>query len=217
MNLGMSRERQKKNQKNSAENLAIVTQPGEFFKSQIHTAIEKQKLRVDESVEHYLVTLLSRFMVSENLFATTEEGNHQEETLALLYQRAIAAENSETQQTTLRRLGDVSLYTAGFFGDRLSRKVVDVDYYIGMGRNAYSSLAQMPVASIMQRVFKELAKQFPRFVDVLAHVSEKAMPQSEKNLLRLYELWLKTGSERAEKSLTEAGIIPNTTIKNKPQ
>jgi hypothetical protein len=50
-------------------------------------------------------------------------------------------------------------------------------------------------------------------VDVLAEISDKTSPKAEKDILRLYELWIKTRSGRAAKALQEAGIVPNKTLK----
>jgi hypothetical protein len=51
------------------------------------------------------------------------------------------------------------------------------------------------------------------FVDVLAEIGSRSGNQDPKNILRQYELWLKTRSERAEKNLKDAGIIPNKGVK----
>ncbi|MBI3556501.1 MAG: hypothetical protein HY074_09585 [Deltaproteobacteria bacterium] len=154
-----------------------------------------------------------RFMSTDNLFASDEKGGKREEVLALLMGEALATTDVSVKQRSLRRLGDISLYTAGFFQDSLARKVVDVDYYIGMGRSAYGSLATTGLDLFFQKVFMDLSQHFHRFVDVLCEVSESSGTKDPKNILRLYELWLKTRSERAEKTLKEAGIIPNKLVK----
>ena len=46
------------------------------------------------------------------------------------------------QRARLRYLGDFSLFTSGFFSDSLSRRAVDVDYYVSMGEFAYGSLGR---------------------------------------------------------------------------
>ncbi|MEW6058331.1 MAG: hypothetical protein AB1540_17150 [Bdellovibrionota bacterium] len=200
-------------QAKKAANLSVVSEPTVFFKQEVTKALQNQKVNADPETEFYLVDLLRRFMLSENLFAVDKDGNLREEVLALLMGQAATANSQGQKQQGLRRLGDVSLYTAGFFSDSLSRKVVDVDYYIGMGRSAYASLAHMGFDAFFQKTFTELSSKFPRFVDVLAEISESSSLQDTKNILRLYEVWLKTRSERAEKSLKEAGIIPNTLVK----
>lgn len=188
-----------------AVSLNIVTQPSEYFRQQIARALENQRLQVGTHTEFYLVNLLNQFMLSENF-----KGG---EILALLLAEAMTAVDRGQRDYGLRRLGDVSLYTAGFFGDSLARKVVDIDYYIGMGRTAYGNLARSGMDQSSRKVFIELADSFHRLVDVLAEISETALRLSAADILRLYEVWLKTGSERAEKRLKDAGIIPNSQVK----
>ena len=123
---------------------------------------------------------------------------------------AVEAESTEQRNGALKRLGDVSLFVAGFFSGSLARSLVDVDYYINMGENAYHSLADSVQASIRSRafasVFAELAEKFQPLVDVLGEVAEPG--KTDQDALRLYEVWLRTGSKRALKSLREIGLEP---------
>ncbi len=199
------------------KSVALVTQPGEFFKEEISRAIRKYKVSIDPNTEFYLVDLLTRFMISENFFTVDEKGAKRTETLAFLLGDALQAEDHEKKKEDLRRLGDISLYTAGFFGDSLQRKTVDVDYYIGMGKNAYSNLSKISLDSYFRTVFTQLSEGFTKFVDVLGEVSSSTLLTDTKSILRSYDLWLKTGSERAESQLKEAGIIPNKRIKTSVQ
>lgn len=201
----------------SSENLKLVTEPSVFFKEEIAKAFKKQKLKINQDVEFYLVDLLSRFMLSDNLFKTTENGEKRSETLALLYQESLMSPDFGKRRKDLRRLGDVSLYTAGFFSESLMKKAVDVDYYISMGSAAYANLAQIVIDNYFRKVYAELAERFVKFVDVLCEISSAAHLQDPKNILRQYDLWLKTGSESAESKLKEAGIIPNDKIKTNVQ
>jgi len=65
----------------------------------------------------------------------------------------------------------------------------------------------------LKALYLELADKFGSLVEVLAEVSDKTSQRTEKDLLRIYELWIRTKSERAAKALQEAGILPNETIK----
>lgn len=58
----------------------------------------------------------------------------------------------------------------------------------------------------------ELARKFVGFSDVLADVSERTGLTSNNDLLRLYEKWLRTGSERDGQRLIQKGILPNSSI-----
>src|ERR1043165_6001308 len=89
-----------------------------------------------------------------------------------------AAGSPEQRVRTLKEVGDTSLYLAGFFAESLTRSLVDVDYYVGIGQSAYSQLARsLGSAARSQRplteVYEELAAKFPRFVDVLAAVRKR--------------------------------------------
>jgi 3-methyladenine DNA glycosylase Tag len=56
-------------------------------------------------------------------------------------------------------------------------------------------------------MFSELSDKFGRFVDVLFEVSEKTtIAKTEQDLFRLYEMYERTGSERAARALKKAGI-----------
>jgi hypothetical protein len=105
-------------------------------------------------------------------------------------------------------VGDRSLFISGFFGDSLNRSLVDVDYYIQLGECAYGCLARQQ-REAMGEVFDELAEKFTAFVDVLGEVSERTSLTSNRDLMRLYERWLRTGSARSARVLASKGIVPH--------
>lgn len=193
--------------------LAIVAEPQAFFRELVTQSLEKQKIAVQPETEFYLVNLLRQFMTTENLFSRDEQGNMESRPLALLIKEALEESRKESKRVMLRYVGDVSLYMSGFFQDSLYRKFVDLDYYIEMGGNAYRSVAACADEDHIQTLFGELSDRFGTFVDVLAEVSDKTLPKTERDLLRIYEIWVKTGSGRAARSLVEAGILPNSTLK----
>jgi hypothetical protein len=124
---------------------------------------------------------------------------------------ALDAPTSEARFRGLQRLGDVSLFIAGFFSAGFARKLVDVDYHIAMGGQAYGTLAEScPVsrAKTLRQVFAELAAKFQPMVDALNEISECAYQHSDQDRLRLYELWVKTGSERSRQLLRKLGLEP---------
>ena len=80
-----------------------------------------------------------------------------------------------------------------------------------MGGRAYAALAQA-TARTSQRalagVFAELAAKFPPLVDALNEVSESSYRHTDRDILRLYEIWLKTGSARCFALLKRLGVNP---------
>lgn len=196
----------------SKPSLTLVSHPQDYFRELILEALNKQKLATQPETEFYLVNLLNQFMTTDRLYARSPEGEVRDEPLALLVKEALEQPQVSIQKELFRHIGDVSLYTAGFFQDSLNRKLVDVDYYIDMGGAAYKHAAVRADESIMKALYQELAEKFGSFVDVLARISDKTAGKSEKDILRIYELWVRTRSERAAKALQEAGILPNETI-----
>ena len=108
---------------------------------------------------------------------------------------------------TLKQVGDTSLYVAGFFAESLTRSLVDIEYYVGLGQNAYAQLARsLAGGKSLSDVYAELADKFPAFVDVLAQV-RKRTDFATTDIGRLYEIWLRTRDEWIEKKLRAAGVL----------
>jgi hypothetical protein len=191
--------------------LVAVTNLREFFHDSVQTALRKQHVAVDDHTEHYVVNVLTMFARSDELYEQTPEGTRLK---PLAHMLAAAAEAPTPQQRdqALRRLGDVSLFIAGFFAQSFARKLIDIDYHIAMGGRAYGTLAESARTSIRGQaysaVFLELAQKFQRLVDVLNDVAEMSHEHSDKDILRLYEIWLKTGSARAYGILRRLGVDP---------
>jgi hypothetical protein len=129
---------------------------------------------------------------------------------------AVEAPSLEQRNFALQRIGDVSLFVAGFFGECLSQKLVDLDYYVRMGGSAYGSLSENVRGSLRGRifaaVFAELAAKFQDFVDVLSEVRDSTRGSDDADVLRLYESWLRTGSKRAARLLRMLGIEPSAAL-----
>jgi len=184
----------------------------EFFKDAVARAMEQQNVSAADHTSYYIVNLLTLFARSEALFDPADEGPTLRPLAAMLAD-ALSASDTQERNFALQRLGDVSLFVAGFFGEGLGTKPVDVDYYVQMGGSAYGSLSASVRGTARGRalgeIFAELAVKFQAFVDVLAQVRDQAQSAQNVDVLRLYEMWLKTGSARAASLLRAAGIEPN--------
>ncbi len=193
--------------KSSAKSILIDSSPDAFFFELVQEAIKHQHVRVLPETEFYLVKLLNRFIASESLFVKTTDGEMKDQPLAFLYKEALEAESTQNQKSLFQNLGDISLYKAGFFQESLNHSAVPVDYYIGLGGTAYLNAAERSEEKHYQALFQELGKKFESCVEVLFEISEKTtVTKTEQDLLRLYEMWERTGSERAKRALKRAGI-----------
>jgi hypothetical protein len=179
----------------------------EFFKSVLDEVIQRQRVVIAELTEFYLVNLLSEFATSDKLFSQEQEGRKDHEPLAVLYHRALQQEREERIRT-LRRLGDVSLYKAGFFAGALQSSVVGPDYYIQMGGTAYGQVAELSSGAGFAEVYRELCSKFRALVDVLEEIAARGMVQGgPTGTLKVYESWVRTGSNKLERVLVDAGVL----------
>ena len=169
-----------------------------YFNEMIELAREKCHFETTPFVQQYLVGLLESYV----------GGGHWtlESTLAEQLLRANQAEKN-VRREMLKRLGDTSLYISGFFGDSLRRKTVDLDYYADMGGIAYGQLASEFDLDVQAQVYREFAARFLEYVDLLTYISQNSFVQSNQDLLRLYERYVKTGSELAKEQLLEKGLL----------
>lgn len=195
--------------KEKSKSIELFLNPTSFFQELVQEGLSQRKIQTYPLVENYLVNLLQHYLDARNLFGnedTNEGGQKKPTTLAEMY---LLAQNAETPYKTelLRKLGDRTLYISGFFGDSLSRKVVDIDYYAEIGGAAYASLAHCTREDTMVKVYETFSRRFLDFVDVLTYISHYSLVKSDESILRLYDRYMRTGSELAREKLVEMGVL----------
>ena len=183
----------------------------DYFRESIDSAIGKQGVDVDPHAAHYVVNLLTLFSRSEDLYE--DQGDiYGLRPLALLLADAAEAASVAERNFSLQRIGDVALFIAGFFAESLAHRLVDIDYYVHMGGNAYGSLSDEIRGTARGRalsaLYGELSQKFQVVVDVLNEVRDSARESSDIDMLRTYEIWLRTGSRRAAALLRRNGVVP---------
>jgi len=182
----------------------------EYFRDALHGALAHQHVAVEGQTEQYVVNLLTLFARAEHLYAETPKGARLPPLLPL-FNAALEAATVEERERALQRLGDISLFVAGFFAPAFARRVVDIDYHIAMGGRAYGTLAHSLKGGrrgVLGRVYGELAAKFQPLVDALGEIAESAHLHTQRDVLRLYEQWLRTGSARARAILARLGVMP---------
>src|SRR5690606_15883511 len=107
----------------------------QFFQESVSQALGNQNIKAEDGTVIYLANLLTVFTRSENLFEFTQNG-FMLRPLALHYEEAVNAPSTHARNIALQRLGDIALFISGIFSQSLSRKSVDIDYYINMGGSA---------------------------------------------------------------------------------
>lgn len=190
----------------SSNDTKIIQSGTEFFSQLVTSSVEARGLNVSQFIIDYLTKTLTHYVDARNLHEPeyTESGKRNPQTLAEIW---LTAQNSEpsTQKELLKKLGDRTLYISGFFSESLNRSLVDIDYYHSMGASAYRVLA-LNSSSNLNSIFSEMSDRFLDFVEVFAVISQDAFVRTDKGILRLYETYLRTGSNLAKEKLQALGV-----------
>jgi hypothetical protein len=187
------------------EIMSLMTAPNPvlFFRDELESAMAKMQVSAQPLTRYYMAMLLADFLHLDSQPLNRALGP---ELIRALDHRG------SIRTIRLREVGDTSLFVSGFFTDSLQRSLINVGYYVRLGKYAYRNI-HAPSDDTLAPVFQELESKFVEFVDVLNEVSAQFALHGDSNLLKLYEQWLKTGSKRSQRLLQEQGITPNPAIR----
>src|SRR5271166_2741735 len=179
-----------------------------FFGEAVEDAIRATGVDATDGAAHYLVSLLADYAHPDH-----RSGEALDRPLTLLLDEALRVPDAAERFERLRTIGDGVLYGCGFFSDHFEARGVDAKYLHGIGTRAYGTASSMLRCrtDVAPDLFGELAEKFEAFVDVVAEVADATIAmsaESSRGILKAYERWLKTGSERLASALTSQGVMP---------
>jgi hypothetical protein len=176
-----------------------------FFHEVVEDAVKTRGVEVTDGATQYLVALLSDYA-----HPGKPAGEALDRPMTLLLDEALHAPDPADRFERLRVLGDGVLYGCGFFGDHFESRGIDLGYLQRVGTRAYGAASSM-LRGDGPDLFGELAAKFGIFVAVVGEVADATIAmgtENPKGLLKVYERWLKTGSERLASALTSHGVMP---------
>ncbi|HEY8074785.1 MAG TPA: hypothetical protein VIF62_11760 [Labilithrix sp.] len=182
----------------------------EFFEEIVEDAMKARRLSASEAATSYVVALLADLAKPGSPVERTLE-----RPLTFLLDEALHTNELADRFEKLRTLGDGVLYSSGFFADHFEARGVDTRYVIGIGQRAYESAGSLLRGGGKEEesgpdVFGELSTGFSSFVEVLADVANATVAKgvaTSRGILKLYERWLKTRSDRLADALTSHGFV----------
>jgi hypothetical protein len=182
-----------------------------YFHGVVGDAMRARHVEATDLAVSYIVALLSDYARPDPM-----AGRALDRPLTFLLDEALHTVEPAERFDRLRTLGDGVLYSVGFFGDHFESKGVEQKYLIGIGSVAYGGASSMlrTSAETAERkldIYRELADKFAIFVGVLTEIADATAASSvagSKDLLKVYERWLKTGSGRLAEALTSHGLVP---------
>ena len=178
----------------------------EYFVEIVGDAIRARRVDATDGAQSYLVSLLADYAKPDQ-----REQEALERPLAFLLDEALHTVDSGERFDRLRALGDGVLYSCGFFAEHFEARGVDPGYVMGIGTTAYGAASSMLRVHEGLDLYGELSQKFRCFVDVVADVAEVTVAHgatTSKQMLKLYERWLRTGSDRLAQALSSHGLVP---------
>ncbi|HEU4410152.1 MAG TPA: hypothetical protein VFS43_33160 [Polyangiaceae bacterium] len=189
--------------------MSIVMTAGDvnsFFGEAVGSALSTNRVDASAGAKEYLVGVLVDYAQCGEVASMLKRP------VALLLDEALSAPPAERFER-LKGVGDNSLYVSGFFHEHLSARGVDSAYVARLGSTAYGVAAGMIGGGDGSAgdIFQELASKFGAFTRVLREVADAIFAQSARDaasLVKVYERWQRTGSERLGRALVAQGLLP---------
>jgi hypothetical protein len=189
--------------------IAVAVDLKSYFETELAEVCRKQGRHISPFALNYLSQVLSRF-ADASRYLTRASGEREFPTLAFQYLESFHL-HPQAALESLQQLGDTALFTAGFFPEWIDRRAMDMDYYQAMGEQAYEAAGRIKEnlhAERLLNVYFELASRFEDCVELFAEISDQKFLGDDKEILALYEKWLRKRSDRIQRMLMESGVIP---------
>ena len=196
--------------------LAIVPAAGDYFRLEIEKISLNQGLLLEPEIKNYLSTLLVKFLNTPQLalkLPGEEIVGESKERTPTQFWLEIQSLPLKQQYYALQILGDYSLFTSGFFNERIKKSLLDMDYYQALGGQAYYRAGEIQEnlsAEKALNIFFSLADSFKKVTDVFAELYDKTLLTDNDGLLKLFERWEKSSSPHLERLLLQNGMILNS-------
>lgn len=181
----------------------------DFFETVVVDAMKSRGVTASDGARSYVVALLADLAKPGSPIERTLE-----RPLTFLLDEALHTPELGERFDRLRTLGDGVLYSSGFFADHFEARGVDTSYLIGIGRTAYDSAGSLIRSRGSDEntfdIFAELSRSFASFVEVIGEVANATIASgvaTSRGLLKLYERWLKTRSEKLADALSSHGFV----------
>lgn len=135
-----------------------ATNPIAQWHGLVDDAAHQTGYAVDDKVENYLVLTLEHFTTEKKLTSAI---------VALDFLQALESLGRQGGGK-LREVGDECLLLAGLFPEIAAHKHVSIDYFVGIGQQAYHTLTHANFKLVYDHeLFDKLSKDFPNLIVVL--------------------------------------------------
>ena len=179
-----------------------------FFMDEIEAAEERLDIELSPHSKLYLLYLLKQLSEKEDFFHSKIV---QDKPLGIVLLEALHKSIFEKIRD-LKIVGDLSLIFSGLYPEFLTRRLVDIDYFIELGRKSYHLLSDTYSSYKTKQelfiLYSQLVDDFLRLIEILTEISSDLHFMNETNLAKAMSRWQKTKVRRYLEILAENRVIP---------
>ncbi len=172
--------------------MKVVKHFDAFFVDEIEAAEEKLNLQISPHSKLYLIHLLKRLSESSDFFYSEVV---QDKPLGIVLMEALH-KNIFEKTRDLKAVGDLSLIFSGLYPEFLTRRMVDIDYFIEIGRRSYHLLSEAygpyKTKQELASLYSWLVAEFLSLIEILTEISSELNFMDEANLAKALSRWHKT-------------------------
>ncbi len=188
--------------------MEIVERFEGFFVDEIESAEEKLKFKLNAHSKLYLLHLLKHLSHGGDFFYTEIV---KDKPLGVVLLEAFH-KNIFERIRDLKVVGDLSLIFSGLYPEFLTRRLVDIDYFISLGRKSYHLLSDTYSSYKTKQelfvLYSQLVEDFIKLIEVLTEISHELSFLDETDIPKAFSRWQKTRVRRYLEILSEKKVIP---------
>jgi hypothetical protein len=187
--------------------MELVQELNGYLYDQVAAAEKKLRVELSPHSKVYILDLLRRLARNDELFAALDD----QRPLAAIMLDAMH-KNIFERSRDLRLIGDLSLIFSGLYPEHLTRRLVEIDYFISLGRRSYRLLSH---ACSEYRSRRELAvlyfQLFSEFLVLTGILTELAATMhflDEEDAGKACRRWRSTRISRYLEVLSRQKVVP---------
>lgn len=179
-----------------------------FFVDEIEAAEKRLHIELRPHVKLYLIHLLKRLSERPDFFY---QEIVQDKPLGIVLLEALHKDIFEKLRD-LKAVGDLSLIFSGLYPEHLTRRLVDIDYFISIGRRSYHLLSDaysnFRSKQDLFTLYSQLVADFLYLIEVLTEISGELHFMDEFDVVKALKRWQSTKISKYREILERENVIP---------
>ncbi len=172
--------------------MEVVQRVEGFIVDEIESAEEKLNIRLSNYAKIYILDLLKRLCTERDPLNLEIIGD---KPLAIVLMEAVRKDIFQKIRE-LKAVGDISLIFSGLYPEYLTRRLVDIDYYIDIGKRSYHLLSDTYSSLTSQQelfmLYSQLVAEFITVIQVLTEMASDLHFLDEENIVKIYNRYRRT-------------------------